>query len=96
MPMGPSGRILQFVRAESIGFVEIGFASVQSLPASATLAVPRLEAILVALFVEPVAEFLVVDLHAILVIFGSRGTGPANELGDTPKLVGKEAADRCS
>ncbi len=75
MPMGLSGRILQLVRAGSTGFVEIRFASVQSVPASATLAAPRFESVVVALFVEAVAEFSIVDLYPVLVFLGVSKVG---------------------
>src|SRR5208337_644970 len=69
--------------------------SIETMPAGAGLATASLEAVLVALLVVPIAEFPVVDLHPVVVVFRSSGTRPACELGDAPKLVREETADRC-
>src|SRR5271157_1312117 len=69
--------------------------SIETMPARAGLATASLEAVLVALLVVPIAEFPVVDLHPVVVVFRSSGTRPAYELGDEPKLVREETADRC-
>src|SRR5208337_550158 len=53
-------------------------------------------AVLIPLFIEPVAQFPVVDFHAVLVIFRSRGPGPADQLSNAAHLLGQESAGRCT